>query len=226
MLKKILAIGGIICILCSGCASNAEKENASETSAEDQKEENHDATASSFQLYEPEIDYESNTVKIHDLVSNDLAGTITCRQDEQLVTALEVDDGFAVVKKSTDESGTAKEYENGGLVVTTDEDGSGSWTEYALELYDFDLNMVKSISLLDYIDQDKAEIHGDPVISRNAEKIAWLTDDSIYYIDLAAEKSCFVDALSQENIVSVQIAFAGNDKIGFYGSQGITVTDT
>ena len=226
MLKKILAIGGTISILCSGCASNAEKENASETSAEDQKEENHDATASSFQLYEPEIDYESNTVKIHDLVSNDLAGTITCRQDEQLVTALEVDDGFAVVKKSTDESGTAKEYENGGLVVTTDEDGSGSWTEYALELYDFDLNMVKSISLLDYIDQDKAEIHGDPVISRNAEKIAWLTDDSIYYIDLAAEKSCFVDALSQENIVSVQIAFAGNDKIGFYGSQGITETDT
>ena len=31
MLKKILAIGGIICILCSGCASNAEKENAAET---------------------------------------------------------------------------------------------------------------------------------------------------------------------------------------------------
>ena len=109
MLKKILAIGGIICILCSGCASNAEKENASETSAEDQKEENHDATASSFQLYEPEIDYESNTVKIHDLVSNDLAGTITCRQDEQLVTHREVDDRFAVVQKPTDESGTPEE---------------------------------------------------------------------------------------------------------------------
>ncbi len=226
MLKKILALGGIICILCSGCTSNAGKINDAETTAEDGKEENHDDTESSFQLYEPETDYESNTVKIHDLVSDDLAGTITCQQDEQLVTALEVNDGFAVVKKSSDKSGTSEEYENGGLVITTDEDGDSSWTEYELELYDFDLNMVKSISLLDYINKDKAEVRGDPVISRNAEKIAWLTDDSIYYIDLAAEKGCFADALSQENIVPVQIAFAGNDKIGFYGSQGVTETDT
>ncbi len=219
----LLSAACMLCFLCSGCAEGAQAHRgSSESEAAAGTESSPPHLLNSDDNYngpfEIEPDFAKNTVRIYDLASGSEAGTIECGEGEILQNAWKYDNGFAALK-SKSRAEMDEEQIGEGITVVVGNDSSNGMEAYTLVYYDYDLNPVKSVSLLEYIRQDEVEVWGAPFLSRDGEKAAWvLQDSSVYCIDLSEQKSYLLHAAAAEGIYPSMMVFAGEDKIGFFGS--------
>lgn len=239
MQKKILAFL-LICIFCSGCATDVPQKNTTVADATNEpviekphgkektgdKEKKDSEVKNDSNVYDLLDNKDKNCLELLDLRSRNIIHTISYKDNEVIACASEYKDGYAVLKaRQTDRRDIEKK---GGLIIEK-QNAEADILEYNLELYNAELNKVDTISLLDYLEKDKVDkeniAYRPVIINEDATKVAFLLFDTIYCIDLEKKNTGFIKSVFNEGIEPDQIIFVGKSKIGFSGSPPLDKAD-
>ena len=234
-MKKLVLLSIVTCVTCCLVITTTCRNKGKNTDMTQTRQENNTLEFESSEnnipndkiaYYDLDYDEVNQTLTLLDLKSNKEVQEVQVKDTEVIDAYQTTSNGYAVIK-STFEQAVDDVRETNGIVI-----GSGSSdekTSYDYILYDDTLKEMKVIDLKsmisDEIMADIQESQSVPIIDTLGQNIAWSTINGIYVLNITSGEQ-MIHELEDDGFSWYEIAFVGENKIGFYRETGETTVTT
>lgn len=224
-MKRIICMLIILMMMITGCGKeeNVVKEQAIEkTEIKEKAVTKGNTTMMKEALY---LLTERKELILKNLINNKVVNKYQLNKKQCVSSTIKLDEGYCVqVYKANRE---LKDQVIQGVTVE-DTPGESEIVNVSIKFFDKELNETDTVDVSKLAKERKSEdfLMANFTVSPDGSKIAWDTGESILCYDRKTKQFAEYNQLTEKDIVTENITFAGNDKLAFYGSKGESEEDT
>ena len=168
---------------------------------------------------------EGKELILKNLINNKVLNKYRLNKKQCVSSTIKLDEGYCVqIYKANRE---LKDQVIQGVTVE-DTPEESEIVNVSMKFFDKELKETDSVDVSKMAKERKNEdfLMANFTVSPDGSKIAWDTGESILCYDRKTKQFAEYNQLTEKNIVTENIIFAGNDKLAFYGSKGESEEDT
>ena len=168
---------------------------------------------------------EGKELTLKNLINNKVINKYQLNKKQCVSSKIKIDEGYCVqIYKANRE--IKDQVIQGDTVEDTPEESE--IVNVSMKFFDKELNETDTVDVSKLAKERKNEdfLMANFTVSPDGVKIAWDTGESILCYDRKTKKFAEYNQLTEKDIVTENIIFAGNDKLAFYGSKGESEEDT